>query len=462
MQWDKLKNTFQLAIYSVLLVLQKAAGLILIPVSTRYLSLEQYGLVEVLLVLFSFCSLLEISAGTLPRFIERYSTPRQQQLLISTAFSLSLAYGSVLALLIGLGLRFSGFEVLSLYSDSQIIKVTGIIALMIALQPLLMWLRVVERVNAYAVVVLIQVVCQLSLAIAGLKSGQGIDAILNASLLGNAVALLMAVLFNRKQLALRLETGLVTSMLVYQRYLIAASMCLFVLHGFDRIFLASSLGAETLAQYAVMVKLIEAMAMCFGVLEAWWHPRRFMVLSQDGGERKVLQVHQMMLMALMLIMLSCLVLAPIVLPLLIPEQYLQGLQWLPLLVLAGGFKLATSVFDMACYLNAKPVWLFRGNAAAAVLALVCYALLVPSYGIWGLLLSLNIVYASRLVVFFYLSQSIRPLAYQSSWLFIALLLPLVFVGLSLSTLNDWFSLAALVSLAWAFLTRSNASRLKLN
>ncbi|WP_026973388.1 lipopolysaccharide biosynthesis protein [Aliagarivorans marinus] len=439
----------ELSCYGLLTVVQKGAGLLLIPISTRYLSLESYGLLESLLVVFSLCSLLEMSAGALPRFYPECSHHRDKQTLLSSSLLLSCAYGAALALLVFSTLRYlpiSLFEPLTLL---QQVMVAVIVWSIVVAQPLYMWLRIEGRAAAYLLVVSVQTALQFSLAVYGLKQGWQLNAILSASTTSSVVAMSLALLCCRQQLVLRCSWSLLKQTLRYQSCLVLASLSLFVLHGLDRLLLASHLGPETLARYGVMIKLVEAVALVFGIFEAWWLPKRFTILAQENGAVTVAKVHQWLLMVILALVSGCALLAPWVITRLLPEAYAEGLVWLPMLLLALTAKLATSVLDIGCYLPKSPGWLPKINGMAAVLALALYLLLIPQFGVAGLLATLMLVYGLRLAAFSWLSLRLCPLDYQPKALLACLVPPMMVLGvLALIGLDVNSAPLALTNLLW--------------
>ncbi|GDY25943.1 LPS biosynthesis protein [Agarivorans sp. Toyoura001] len=453
MLWNKIRNARQslqeMGVYGLLMLLQKGMGLMMLPVTTRYLSLHEYGLLESLVVVFSLCSLLEISAGALPRFYPECKTAAAKSNLISSSLLLSLTYGLSLAVLAAVSLAMLPFDLFSTLHFWQFAGVAAVIAFSIALQPLMMWLRIERRADCYFYLVVCQCLTQVGLTLWGLQQGWAMDAVIVASVAANAVGLSLGIWFCRQQLKLKLDWALAKLTMSYQRCLIGASLALFVMHGLDRLLLAEWLGAETLAQYAIMIKVVEATAMAFGVLESWWLPRRFAVLQQANGQAEVALTHQRLMLVIMLLLLSAALFAPLLIKQVLPLAYLGGIDWLPLMLLALGFKLATAVTDIGCYLPNSPVWLPRINIASALLAVVLYYSLIPTWGVWGLIVASNIVFALRFVLFTAISLVLQPLRYRVSTLLSAFVPPLsVLPALAWLNHSMWLHILPALALLW--------------
>lgn len=62
------KTAKDILTYGVLILMQKGIGLLLLPFTTSYLSVTEFGVLETILITLSLISLLEIAGGALPRF----------------------------------------------------------------------------------------------------------------------------------------------------------------------------------------------------------------------------------------------------------------------------------------------------------------------------------------------------------------------------------------------------------
>lgn len=446
MQWSQTlqqslrsKHVQDMACYGGLTLMQKGAGFFMLPFTTRYLSLEQYGLLESLMVILVFCSLLEISAGALPKMFadcQQQSCPDEsQKTLLSSALRLSIGYGFVLFLLISLALKHAPLAVFEMLEKRQIMMVSITVWMMVVLQPLQIWLRIQQRARSYCVLVATQTVLQIGISFWGLSQGWGMDAILIASLVSHSISVILGAAMTHQHWRAKIDTSIMKRTVQYQVCLISASLALFVMHGLDRLLLGNWLGHEALARYGVMIKMVEVVAVVFGVMETWWLPKRYQVLAQPEGARKVVQVHQAMLLVLLCLLLGASVFSPSVLRYLLPPEYHLALQWLPLMLTALGFKLATSIFDIGCYLPNRPVWLGRINLICAFSALVLYYLLIPKWGVWGLIVASNLVYFSRFMAFAYISQRTRSLPYRVKKL-IWMSVPVLMCLMACSALNS--------------------------
>ena len=92
------RNTF---LYTAIQVFTKSINLLLIPIFIAYLSLESYGIVNLIFVVVAFFTLLTISGMTeaLMRFYVSATLRRLKGIILTTVLSICLFFGLILALI---------------------------------------------------------------------------------------------------------------------------------------------------------------------------------------------------------------------------------------------------------------------------------------------------------------------------------------------------------------------------
>ncbi len=443
---------WQLALYGGLTLLQKGMGFILLPITTRYLSLAEYGTLELLVLTLTLASLFEISSGALPKMAAEQQSNGHK--LLSSAVKLSASYGVLVAAVCWLLVISNPFDLYRLISWQQAALLALSVWLMMVLYPLQVWLRIKNKPEHYCLLVGSQTLVQSSVTLYGLSAGWGINAILIAGVVANLAAACLALALLHRDWQVAVDSKLVKDIVSYQSRLIGASLALFVLYGLDRMMISHWLGPQVLAQYGIMLKLTEVIAVCFAVFEMWWGPKRFQLAGTTAGRDSLVAVHQLVLVLLMAGLLLVSAIAAPVLRWLLPPDYLGGMTWLPAMLVVLGSRLSTSILDFGCYTQAKPVWLTRINGGYAIVAIPALLWAIPQWGVPGLLVVSAILYGSRLVVFGYLSQRLLPLDYQFNRLIalavtsaaILLLQPLIFPLFTGLLVITWLLTAAAVLL----------------
>ncbi|MBW8192485.1 oligosaccharide flippase family protein [Neiella marina] len=434
----------QIALYGALTMLQKGLGFILLPITTRYLSVAEYGTLELIIITLTLASLFEISAGALPKL-----AADSKQGLLATAVKLSSGYGLLVALACLALIAVNPVQIYHAVTWYQGSLIAVCVWLMMMLYPVQVWLRIQNRADHYCMVVAAQTLTQAVGTLSALFLGWGIDGILMASVAANLTALVIGLYLLRTQWRLPMCRQLIGQIVSYQSSLIGASLALFVMYGLDRMVISHWLGAETLAHYGIMLKLTEAIAVGFAVFELWWGPKRYELAQSKAGQARIVVVHQVVLVLLMASLLIVCAIAEPILRWLLPAEYLLGLAWLPALLIMLGFRLATSVLDFGCYTQQRPIWLPRINAAFAAMAIGLYMWVVPIWSIEGLLLANVVVYGTRLVVFSWVSQRIFKLDYPMLSMVVSMTMCCLCLA-SWGWLPSWISL--LIAAFWLLTT----------
>ncbi|MCG7496242.1 oligosaccharide flippase family protein [Vibrio sp. Of7-15] len=391
--------------------MQKGIGLLLLPFTTSYLSVTEFGILETILITLSLISLLEIAGGALPRFYSLTTTDNERCQLLTSAVLVSLCYGAILSLIIWLS-----FDVLLSIEAELEPSIKVIVActvwVMMLQPPFYIWIRIEERSKEYFYLSITQSLTQVILSIGLLSSGFGIKSILIASLLSNSIGLILSYGFCRHKLSGAFDLSLIIKIIRYQSYMIAASLCMFAVQGFDRLLLSNLLGPSLLASYAITMKIMEMVATVVGAIETWWMPKRFEVVKDKANLDRALYLHQQLIISTLSVIFLGTAVGFTLVTLVTPVEYHASLIYLPILCLAFCWKLLTGIVDVGCYISENPVSVPMVNFSFAVIALGLYFFTIKEVGILGLVITLNLIFLGRFLVFLVLSQKRVYISYS--------------------------------------------------
>lgn len=397
------KTAKDILTYGVLILMQKGIGLLLLPFTTSYLSVTEFGILETILITLSLISLLEIAGGALPRFYSHTTNNNDRCQLLTSAVVVSLFYGAILSLVIWLSFD----ALLSIETElepSIKIIVACTVWVMMLQPPFYIWIRIEERSKEYFYLSITQSLTQVILSISLLSAGFGIKSILISSLVSNSVGLIFSYWFCKRNLSGTFDFTLIVKIIRYQSYMIAASLCMFAVQGFDRLLLSNLLGPSLLASYAITMKIMEMVATVVGAIETWWMPKRFEVVKDKKNLDKALYLHQQLIISTLSVIFLGTAVGFTLVTFVTPTEYHASLVYLPILCLAFCWKLLTGIVDVGCYISEKPASVPLVNFTFAVIALVLYFFTIKEVGVLGLIITLNLIFFGRLLVFLVLSQ----------------------------------------------------------
>ena len=182
--------------------------------------------------------------------------------------------------------------------------------------------------------------------------------------------------------------------------------------GLDRWVMASFVGVEELAIYAVSGKFALILGLLLQPYALWWFPNRVAMLQQSGGhkvcaERALVGVN-------LAIVLGCLMIltVPGFIDLILPSSYQYAGTIVVALLAIGVIKSAGDYLNLGCFSgdsSQSQMWIQGGCAA---LAAIGYFVVTPIYEVWGVVMVLCGTYAVRLLLLYIVSQKMEYLPYD--------------------------------------------------
>jgi len=409
----------QSALYGLGLFLMKGIALIMLPVYTHYLTPNEYGKLEVLVV---FANVFSIILGfglveALYRFVGFCKTQEDKEkcageclfiafiIAIISLFSFYLLAATISSLLPG---QLSESEV---FLIGVALAVGGVINVPLA------WLRINDKAFIFFKVTMAKVLIQIILTLILLELGYGITSILFA---GAASAVVIAIYLSVLQLS---ETGSQfssKSLLTIANYglpILVGGIATFALSGMDRWLLAEYFGAEQIASYAIAIKFALVPSLLIQPFTLWWYPKRFSVLKEENG--KSINAHFSIVGASLSVLMCGGVglVGPYLIQYLTPNEYHDAIHILPWLLLCAAIKMVSELLNLGCYVDKDSKLQMNINlVSCGVGALLLFAL-IPSFNISGALAALIFANITRLALFYYFSQQQLQLPYKFTFLY---------------------------------------------
>ncbi len=408
-----------MAYYGISVAIIKGSSLIMLPITTSFVDVSSYGLLNLLSSFVSIAGLiLTLGLGeSLYRFAsdKRNKTPTD---VYKWCFTVSIVG---CCSLVFLAYVFNDYLVslfpldVAEYQFNWVL--TTLLCSALATVPYAMWRYQgkVEKYFAFAVgVPLVQTLITLVL----LNMGFGIDAVLLSGALSNTLFTAILLVIHRKLFCLQILQKSVVKW-QYSLSIMLASCISFVLQGSEQWIIASTLGASSLASYFIAAQLGVAVSIAVEPFKLWWFARRHK--SVDNPEINnplfsVLGVELTLLSALMMMAVM-----PHLLIYILPQAYLGAIEWLGWLCVVAVIKTHAEMLNLGCYVKfggKSPLFI---NATAAVCMLCLSLNLVETLGLLGIIISVVISHSVRALLFVVVSQKLLPQAYSKFRLFTAAL-----------------------------------------
>jgi O-antigen/teichoic acid export membrane protein len=433
--------------YMLALILSKAAGFVMLPLVTSSLSVVDYARLEVLASVADVAGVI-CGLGLVDAFF-RFGTgqdgsdrERRRAELLGCAI-----LAAVLLIIMGqAGLSIA--EAAGMQTNPAMRFLALSVALTAAIELPLGWLRSEGRAWRYSTVFLLRTLLQCGVGALLLMQGFGVDGLFAGVAVADLAAATLLVILQGRASGIAWPRAMLGTALRYGGPLALGGIAGFALGSLDRWFLAASVSAIELAHYGLAVKFGALVVMAMQPFGLWWYPRRLAVLNQVDGAAQSAQTVGIGLTLLWCAAACVSVAAPLVMRLLLPEQYWGARDWVPYLAVCFALHETASLVNVGSYRGNTGVKPMMVNWIGAGAALIGYAVAIPYMGAAGAILATAIAHALRVILFLLIGRTSAPVDYpwRGPALAIATLLAIVWLKPLNASLIEELYWAALVIL----------------
>ena len=430
------------AAYGLAAILVQAAGLLLLPLYTRCLGPEDYGVLEIVTRLSETASTLLLVGGFCQALFALHNQAgdeAERRRVVCAAFLL-LAASAILGggLLLSVAPQLAGFLSGATRLDPWTLRL-GILTVLLepfSLMPLIL-MQARSQSLAYAGVVLGQFVARVGLAVV-------LVAVLGWGAAGALAAVaITGFLFGTALSALELLRGVAwprrenfRALLAFALPLVPSGICFFVLHHGDRFFLLRHSAAAQVGLYGLGYRL-GMMATVFGFTPLYkvWSARMYEAAREADAPRAFGSMFTRVLALYAFVGLGLSLFAPEAVALLAGPAFAGAAGLVPLVVLACGCQACATLFDAGLFITRRTWRKLAATVAATTVMLALYAWLIPLHGTWGAAWATLGGFAFLALATFALSQPSFPVAYE--WSRLAGLASLVGIVALAAWLQPW-------------------------
>lgn len=403
----------QSAYYAIGIVMMKGISLVMLPYITHQMSLEEYGSLEALILLADIGTIL-FGFGIVDAMYRYVGTSEgeEKRKLISNCFTLSvlvcLLGGVVIAvslssLLTVLPVEFKAYQILLLLIPTML---DGVISIPLTL------LRMNSMAKRFCILSVGKGVLQALMTFVLLENGFGIDGVLISGAVSSVGLLLCLLAYQWQEMGKFGHLMHSKQLLRFGIPVLVGGASIYMITGLDRWFLASFVGVEELAVYAVSAKFALILGLILQPYAMWWFPNRISILQQHNGKRNcadkgLLGVNLGIIFGTMMILI-----VPGLMRLILPESYQMAGTIVVALLAIGMIKNAGDYLNLGCYSGDSSYSQMWIQGICAITAAGGYFIAVPTFGLWGAAGILALAYALRLILLYKVSQSMEYLPYR--------------------------------------------------
>ena len=406
------------------IALMKGVSLLMLPWLATQLSQIEFGQLETLTVLAILGSIV-FAAGleqTLYKYVGFAKSAEEKRRVAANLYGLCLAVFVLVCLLFPLLTTLSQWLLPGDANKLHIQLIIAQVALESCIAVPLGWLRLNDRANLFFLFTAGRAVLHALLTIIFMHILGGITAVLLAGLIAAIVQAIGLGILQYRSSGITLNTHTLKPIMIYALPVIGSGLANFPLMGLDRWLIAAYSQLDLLASFAVAAKFSLGAVLLLQPFTMWWSPKRFTVLSSQGGHEKALRIQLAGLSLMLFICMQISLFAPIAIELLFPPQYALAADFIPLFLLIMLLKEATELINIGCFCQHSTSHQFYINLSASICGSsfmwfsAAWVAQDSTSVIYWVLIGLMTAQLMRVILFYYFSQKFLPLAYPTRWI----------------------------------------------
>ena len=424
-----------MSIYGIGGVLSKAAGVLLVPLYTRVLAPEDYGVLGLVYTAGSLLAIIYgfmISSGYVRNYYETNNLERRDTLLAS-----ALGF----TIIISLALTFVSFlyadeiadSIFEFQSESLFFKLISIsTAIFASSQIIYGLLQVSEESKKYILTNIISLLSTIALTIYFVVVlQQSVRGVLIAQLIGRSIEFSILSFLIIRKLTIRLSFRMIWEMLKYSLPLIPVQLAAFVIDLSDRFFLQEFSTLEQIGLYSLGYR-VSTLILLFAVqpLKAFT-PYIFSIIDNPQKTKKTLaDFTRYYVFAILSITLLISMFSKEAISIVADKSYHSSWEIVFPITLAYGVYGVILLSSYAIEI-VKMNWISSAFwVVGAFVNVVCNFLLIPDYGIWGAALATVISYSVVLVSYWIAIRTVYPVPFEYGRFLLLVILGLIVYYLS--------------------------------
>jgi O-antigen/teichoic acid export membrane protein len=460
----EIKRVFEdTAVYGVGSLLPKAAGIILVPIYTRFLLPSDYGIMSLASIITTIAgtTLILGQNGALTLYLrstQSDASEEDRRRLLFSVTVFTLAFATAMILLVfpfgpAITTALFGTSGITFYPYIAIALVTALIGMP------LMLLQAVNRAKGKARVYstfqiasfAVNTTFTIWFVVAWRQGALG-------SLKGTFVAALalapVALWFLARQMTPRFSAPWLKRSLAFGLPLVPHALAGWVLTFSDRTILGRYTSLREVGLYSLAYNISMLMNLISQSINQAWGPIYYDLASTDDGRLKLPRLTTVYAVTVVFAGMAYMLFAREALMVLASPRYWQAAELVPVIVAAYVCFAMYSVVSTGIFFAKKTKWVAGISGAAAVVNIGLNLWLIPRYGMWAAAVNTLIAYALMAVVARYLTGRLYPGSFENRRMAALVAIFFVVFAANLALQSAGLPLAVLLALKVGLLAAS--------
>jgi len=419
--------------------LSKSLMILLLPIYTRYFSPEEYGIVDLVttvLMFLTISSMLSMEAA-IGRYFYEAKDDAENQRNLSTAFWTIMGASAILiALLYSFAVPLAELFFDNKSYSSLFIVAAAILPLSNVYAFLTAVMRYVKKPILYGVFSLVQIALTLGTSILYVVGmDMGIIGVFYGQLTGFAAAALLMLFysFGTNILGLHWQRHIINRYLRFSLPLIPGMFSGWANNYVNRFVMLSYLSLAEIGLFTVAFRIASVFRILEDAVKMAWGPFVYESLSKENHKEMFKTVFSFFVLIIFTLVMVLALFASELFSIFATESYEEAVSVMIILFLSLGLNALVQIVLIGPVITKKTHYNSLLQLASLVVNVVCLLVLVPSYGLIGVPISLL---ASTFVLFllsWFVTERLYHIGYPKMVFLIAFTLSLAVVVLSVYT-----------------------------
>lgn len=394
-------------IYAVGNILNRLGAFLLLPVYTNYLTVEQYGALELFYAttaVFSGFLSVGIAHATL-RFYFAYEELEERKRVVSTNYFVSLFIALTGVILIGI---WHDDIVRYVFRDEAynkaILIVLCTLVLELSSQVCLAYLRAVERSVLYITIVLIKLLIQVGVnTYLVIAMHGGVEGVLTGNLTAVATGWIVLSIITLKDNGFRIDRSKSIPVLKYSFPFLLSTITSLISINVDKFLLSRLISMEAIGIYGLAMKFGLLIEQLIGEpFNKAYGAFRFSIMHREDASQIQSSIVRYLIIGATFASLGIVYFVPDLLHLMSDKNYWSAINILPLLVFANMIKILYYPLQTGILVEKQTKYVFYIGLIVAVTSVVANYVMIKLLGIYGacvaqIILSLVLVVLTNIV-----------------------------------------------------------------
>jgi O-antigen/teichoic acid export membrane protein len=401
--------------YNIGNVLTLSLALCLLPIYSRYLSPEEFGIVDIFLVISTFVNLtlaLEISQG-LGRFYQETKKQKDKKEYVSTAFWFTIF---IYLLFLIFCFFFSEIFTFWLFLDAskQDIFLLAIVAIMALklfnfTQSLLRW-QIQPKYSVFVNLVYFLVLASVTLYLLIIRELK-VESVFIGQITGSIIASFLAFLFARRSYGFTFSLKKFKRMVSYSAPLVLSSISVVIATNIDRIAIKDLLGLEELGIYGVAYRFATVTGLVIIGFQESLTPLIFKFYKNKKTPFEISNIFNIFIVFALFTFTGSILFSKEIIILFTTEPFYGSANLISILIMAIFFS-HIFIFMPGLSIAKKTKLIFLTTTSGAILNVILNYKLIPVFGLSGAAYATLISSIGGFILYLLLSNKYYPIPFK--------------------------------------------------